>query len=129
MTDEIIPATKIAVFRGKSIRKVIYRNEWYFSVIDVIAAITESENPRDYWYKMKVRVENEVKAQLSTFCRQLKLESTDEKKNKTDCANTESMFRRILLIPLPKTVLFKFWVVKEGWQIATTLFTNIMYST
>jgi DNA-damage-inducible protein D len=95
MANEITPITKISVFRGKRIRKIIFKNEWYFSVIDVIATLTESENPRDYWYKMKIRVEGEEQAQLSTFCRQLKLESTDGKKYETDCANTESMFRII----------------------------------
>jgi DNA-damage-inducible protein D len=116
MVNELVPITKIAVFRGKRIRKIIYKNEWYFSVIDVIAALTESENPRDYWYKMKVRVETEEKAQLSTFCRQLKLESTDGKKYETDCANTESMFRIIQSIPSPKAEPFKLWLAKVGYE-------------
>ena len=80
MSNEIMPTTKIAVFRGKEIRKILYQNEWFFSVIDVIAVLTESENPRDYWYKMKIRVKTEESAELSTFCRQLKLESADGKK-------------------------------------------------
>jgi DNA-damage-inducible protein D len=116
MANELIPITKIAVFRGRRIRKIIYKNEWYFSVVDVIAALTESENPRDYWYKMKVRVENDEKAELSTFCRQLKLESTDGKKYETDCANAESMFRIIQSIPSPKAEPFKLWLAKVGYE-------------
>ena len=60
----------LAIFRGKQIRRVIYHNEWWFSVVDVIAALTDSVNPRDYWYKMKIRVKNEDRVELSTFCRQ-----------------------------------------------------------
>ena len=51
--------TKIAIFKGKEIRKTVYKNEWWFSVIDVIGALTDSTNPRDYWFKMKIRVKNE----------------------------------------------------------------------
>ena len=69
MNNELVPMTKIAVFRGRKIRKTLYKNEWCFSVVDVIAALTESENPRDYWYRMKMRVETEEGAELSTFCR------------------------------------------------------------
>jgi len=65
--------TKIALFKGKQIRKTLYNNEWWFSVIDIVAALTDSDNPRDYWYKMKIRVRDEDEVELSTFCRQLKL--------------------------------------------------------
>jgi DNA-damage-inducible protein D len=71
--------TKIAVFRNKKIRKLIYNTEWWFSVVDVVEALTDSENPRDYWYRMKVREKSEGGVELSTFCRQLKLESSDDK--------------------------------------------------
>ena len=66
--------TKISIFKGKQIRKTLYENEWWFSVIDVVGALTESTNPRDYWYKMKVRVETEEGSELSTLCRQLKMD-------------------------------------------------------
>jgi len=66
----------IAIFRGKEIRKTIHNNEWWFSVVDVIAALTDSANPRDYWYKMKIRVKEEDNAELSTNCRQLKFKET-----------------------------------------------------
>jgi len=116
MAKELIPVTKIAVFRGRRIRKTLYKNEWFFSVIDVIAALTESENPRDYWYKMKVRVKSEETAELSTKCRQLKLESTDGKQYETDCADTETVFRIIQSIPSPKAEPFKRWLAKVGYE-------------
>ena len=80
MNKEII-TTKIAIFRKKKIRKIIHKNEWWFSVVDVIEALTDSANSNDYWYRMKVRVKDEGGFQLSTICRQLKLESADGKKN------------------------------------------------
>ena len=97
-----INTTKIAFFQKKEIRKTIHKNEWWFSVVDIIAALTDSANPNDYWYRMKVRVKDEDGFQLSTICRQLKLESSDGKKYETDCANTEGIFRIIQSIPSPK---------------------------
>lgn len=91
--------TKIAIFKGKKIRKTIYKNEWWFSVIDVVKVLTDSAKPRDYWYAMKIRVKGENGVELSTICRQLKLESSDGKKYETDCANTEGIFRIIQSIP------------------------------
>lgn len=113
MTDEI---TKIAVFRNKEIRKTIYKNEWWFSVIDVIEALTDSSNPNDYWYKMKIRVKSEDGFELSTICRQLKLEAPDGKLRETDCANTETLFRIIQSIPSPKAEPFKRWLAKVGYE-------------
>lgn len=108
--------TRIAIFKQKEIRKTIYKNEWWFSVVDVIAALTDSENPRDYWYKMKIRVKSEDQLELSTLCRQLKLPSSDGKSYLTDCANTESVFRIIQSIPSPKAEPFKRWLAKVGYE-------------
>ncbi len=110
------PDTQLAIFKGKNIRKILHKNEWYFSVIDVVASLTDSLNPRDYWSKMKIRVEAEEKAQLSTNCLQLKLESSDGKKYETDCANTEGIFRIIQSIPSPKAEPFKRWLAKVGFE-------------
>ncbi len=107
---------KIATFRGKKIRKIIFNNEWWFSVVDIVLALTDSTNPRDYWYRMKVRVEEEGDIQLSTDCRQLKLEANDGKKYATDCANTETMFRIIQSIPSPKAEPFKMWLARVGYE-------------
>ncbi len=108
--------TKIALFKGKKIRKTLFNNEWWFSVIDVIEALTDSSNPNDYWYRMKIRVQDEDGIQLSTICRQLKLESSDGKKYTTDCADTEGIFRIIQSIPSPKAEPFKRWLAKVGFE-------------
>lgn len=109
-----LTTTKIALFEGKKIRKVLCNNEWWFSVVDVIEVLTESTSPRDYWYKMKIRVKTEDGCELSTNCRQLKLESADGKKYETDCANTENILRIIQSIPSPKAEPLKRWLAKVG---------------
>jgi len=73
-------SSQISIFNGKKIRKTLHQNEWRFSIIDVIETLTESANPRDYWFKMKIRIDDEEKIQLSTICRQLKLESIEKNK-------------------------------------------------
>jgi len=108
--------TQIALFKGKKIRKVMYHDEWWFSVIDVISVLTDSANPNDYWYKMKMRVRVEDGTELSTNCRQLKLGSSDGKKYLTDCADTETLFRIIQSIPSPKAEPFKRWLAKVGFD-------------
>jgi len=108
--------SQIAIFKGKEIRKTIHNNEWWFSVVDVVDALTDSVNPRDYWYKMKIRVSEEDGAELSTICRQLKLEAPDGKMRETDCANTEGLFRIIQSIPSPKAEPFKRWLAKVGYE-------------
>ena len=113
---KINEATKIALFKGKKIRKTLSQNEWWFSVIDIIEALTDSERPSVYWTAMKVRVKNEGEFQLSTICRQLKLESSDGKKYETDCADTEGVFRIIQSIPSPKAEPFKRWLAKVGFE-------------
>ena len=107
---------QIAIFKGKEIRKTLYQNEWWFSIVDVVEALTNSSNSNDYWYRMKVRVKNEDGIELSTFCRQLKLRSSDGKKYETDCANTEGIFRIIQSIPSPKAEPFKRWLAKVGYE-------------
>lgn len=84
---------KVVIFKNQQIRRVLYQGEWWFSVIDVIEALTGSVKPRVYWNAMKTRVKDQDGIELSTLCRQLKLEAADGKKYATDCANTESLFR------------------------------------
>jgi hypothetical protein len=107
---------KIAVFKGKAVRRILFQNEWYFSVVDIVAVLTDSENPRDYWYRMKQREQQASDIQLSTFCRQLKLESADGKKYLTEVTNTENAFRIIQSIPSPKAEPFKRWLAKVGYE-------------
>ena len=75
--------TKIAVFKGKNIRKILVNNEWWFSVVDIVSVLTDSANPRDYWFKMKIRVNEEDGFEPSTICRQLKLEAPPKQETPT----------------------------------------------
>jgi DNA-damage-inducible protein D len=106
----------LIVFKGKNIRRIWHENEWWFSVVDVVGALTDSANARDYWSKMKIRVKSEDGFELSTICLQLKLKSTDGKMYATDCANTETLFRIIQSIPSPKAEPFKRWLAKVGYE-------------
>ena len=108
--------TQIAIFRGRNIRRAEYNKEWWFSVTDIIKILTDSNDPSDYWYRMKIRVKTEDGAQLSTFCRQLKLVSPDGKMRKTDCANTESLLRIIESVPSPKAEPLKRWLARVGYE-------------
>lgn len=108
--------TKIALFKGKKIRKTLYENEWWFSVTDVIFALTDSIDARDYWYRMKIRVKDEDGFEPSTICRQLKLPAEDGKMRETDCTDTEGIFRIIQSIPSPKAEPFKRWLAKVGYE-------------
>lgn len=90
--------------------------KWYFSVIDVIAILTESVNPRNYWFKMKARVKTEDGLELSTVCRHLKLKATDGKMRETDVAETQVLLRIIQSIPSPKAEPFKQWLAKVGYE-------------
>jgi len=110
---EKIP-NKLVVFQSKDIRRKWNEEEWFYSVVDVCGALTNSNNPRDYWYRIKKRVSDEEKAELSTICRQLKLAASDGKKYNTDCANSEGIFRIIQSIPSPKAEPFKRWLAKVG---------------
>jgi len=110
-----IPTTKIALFRGKKIRKAIYQNEWWFSVIDVCEALTQSPDPGAYWRKLKQRLKEEG-SEVVTFCHGLKLAASDGKKYETDCANTEGMFRIVQSIPSPKAEPPKRWLAKVGYE-------------
>ena len=106
----------VKMFEGSQIRSVWdnEREEWYFSVVDVIGSLTESNNPRDYWYRVKKRMSEEERSELSTFCRQLKLKSADGKSYKTDVADMQGIFRIIQSVPSPKAEPFKMWLAEVG---------------
>ena len=112
---ETISKNALVVFRDKNIRRIRYNDEWYFSVVDVVAVLTESTDAKDYWYRLKKR-ELEHGVQLSTNCRQLKLVAEDEKLRITDCANTKSLFRIIQSIPSKKAEPFKLWLAQVGYE-------------
>lgn len=106
---------KIAIFQKKEIRKTIYGNEWWFSVVDVCGALAESIDSGAYWRKLKQRL-NEERSEVVTFCHALKLKAADGKKYLTDCANTEGVFRIIQSIPSSKAEPFKRWLAKVGYE-------------
>ena len=107
---------EIKIYENKEIRSVWdnEKEEWYFSVVDVVAVLTDSKNPRDYWYRVKKRMSEEEQSQLSTFCRQLKLKANDGKMRETDVADMQGIFRIIQSIPSPKAEPFKMWLAEVG---------------
>ncbi|MBU0579017.1 Bro-N domain-containing protein [Patescibacteria group bacterium] len=108
--------TKISVFEGKRIRKKFYQGEWWFSIIDVIGVLIESSRSRKYWNDLKNKLIDEGYFEVSENIGQLKMESSDGKKYKTDCANTETIFRIIQSIPSKKAEPFKLWLAKVGYE-------------
>ena len=113
MTQE--PAIKL--FESKKVRSLwdTEKGVWYFSIIDVVEILTDSPNPRDYWYRIKQR-EKISGIELSTICRQFKLEAQDGKLRETDCADTEGLLRIIQSIPSPKAEPFKRWLARVGYE-------------
>ena len=110
--------TQIKLFEERKIRSIWNEEEqqWYFSVVDVVAVLTESVNPRDYWFKMKKRVHSEDGIELSTVCRQLKMQAPDGKMRETDAANVKALLRIIQAIPSPKAEPFKQWLAQVGYE-------------
>ncbi len=107
--------TKLALFQKKEIRKIIHNGDWWFSVIDVCGALTDSVDAGAYWRKLKQRLKEE-NSEVVTDCHGLKLKAPDGKMRETDCANTEGIFRIIQSIPSPKAEPFKRWLAKVGYE-------------
>ena len=105
--------TQITIFEEKKVRTIwdAEKEEWYFSVVDVVAVLTESERPRKYWNDLKKKLQQEG-SELSEEIGQLKMPSSDGKMYKTDCMNTEQLFRLIQSIPSPKAEPFKLWMAQ-----------------
>ncbi|MEI8013092.1 MAG: Bro-N domain-containing protein, partial [Candidatus Omnitrophota bacterium] len=109
------PETKIAIFRKKEIRKTIHNDEWWFSVADVIEALTDSADIRQYIKKMRQR-DPQLDSNWGTICTPLELLAPDGKRRETNCANTEGVFRIIQSIPSPKAEPFKKWLARVGYE-------------
>jgi len=103
----------IKIFEDKKVRTLWdgEQEKWYLSIVDVIAILTESPNPRKYWSVFKMRLKAEG-SQLTTNCSQLKMQAADGKHYLTDVADTEQLFRLIQSIPSPKAEPFKLWLAK-----------------
>lgn len=107
--------TAIVIFNERSIRRIWYREEWWFSVVDICAALTDSVDAGAYWRKLKQRLVQDG-SEVVTNCHGLKLPAGDGKKYATDCANTEGILRIIQSIPSPKAEPFKRWLAKVGYE-------------
>jgi len=105
----------LVVFQGIQIRRTWHDGEWYFSVVDVCEVLTDSVDAGAYWRKLKQRLTAEG-SEVVTFCHGLKLIAADGKKYKTDCANTENMFRIIQSMPSRKAEPFKRWLARVGYE-------------
>jgi len=107
--------SNIAVFRGRGIRKTIHKNEWWFSVSDIVEALTDSADPKQYIKKMRQR-DQELSSYWGTICTPLEIMAPDGKIRETNCANTEGIFRIIQSITSPKAEPFKRWLAKVGYE-------------
>jgi len=109
----MVKQNAIKVFEEKKVRTLwdSETEEWYFSVVDVVAVLTDSPNPRKYWSVLKTRLKKEG-SELATNCSQLKMLSADGKYYKTDVATTQQLFRLIQSIPSPKAEPFKLWMAQ-----------------
>lgn len=105
----------IKMFENKKVRTLWSEDEekWYFSIVDIIAVLSGSPNPNNYWKVLKHRL-NKEGSELVTNCNQLKMKSSDGKFYKTDVADTEQIFRLIQSIPSPKAEPFKVWLAQVG---------------
>jgi hypothetical protein len=109
--------SEIAIFEEKNIRRQWNEKEekWYFSVVDIVGALTGSVDPRKYWNKLAERLRNEGNESV-TKCHQLKMLASDGKKYLTDAADTETLFRLIQSVPSPKAEPIKLWLAKVGYE-------------
>ncbi len=108
----------LAVFENKKIRRIWVEKEekWYFSVVEVVAALSETQNPQVYWRVMKKRLLDEGSNETVTKCNGLKMLAEDGKMRITDTADTETLFRLIQSIPSPKAEPFKLWLARVGYE-------------
>lgn len=109
---------RLVLFQSQQIRRTWHHDEWFYSVVDVCGALTDSPDSqaaRKYWNKLSQRLREEG-SEVVTFCHRLKLEASDGKMRETDCASTEGIFRIIQSIPSPKAEPFKRWLAKVGYE-------------
>lgn len=108
--------TKIAIFQKKEVRKIFHKNEWWFSIVDIIEVLTDTKRSRKYWGDLKKKLIKEGYSEVSENIGQLKIIASDGRVRETDCANTETILRIIQTIPSPKAELFKRWLAKVGYE-------------
>ena len=106
---------EIKLFEGRKIRSAWdnEKEEWYFSIIDIVGVLTDSKNPGAYWRKLKQRLKEEGN-EVVTICHTLKMQAADGKMRKTDVADMQGIFRIIQSVPSPKAEPFKMWLAEVG---------------
>jgi hypothetical protein len=114
--DSNDPPNKLVVFGGKKIRRKWVDEQWYFSVVDIVGALTDSAAPAKYWDAMKRREQESSGTDLSTICRKVRLTGADGKTYASDAVNTQAAFRIIQSIPSPNAEPFKRWLAEVGYQ-------------
>ncbi len=112
------PTKPVAIFNGSEIRRYwdSKKELWYFSVVDVVAALTESSNPQVYWRVLKKRLRDEGSDETVTKCNGLKMRAPDGKMRLTDVADTQVMLRIVQSIPSKKAEPFKLWLAQVGYE-------------
>ena len=112
------------LFEGKEIRSIwdSEKEEYYFSAVDVISALTNSKDSSDYWTTLKRRLKNDEESKLPTNCRSLKLKAKDGKMRNTDILDTKNVFRLIESIPYFKAEPFKMWLANLGSERINEVF-------
>jgi DNA-damage-inducible protein D len=116
MTEESKPTTHLALFQEKTVRRVWYQDRWYFSVIDVVAVLTDTENPRRYWSDLKRKLIAEGYDEVYEKIVQLKMEAPDGKMRVTDAADTQVLLRVVQSVTSPKAEPLKRWLAEIGRQ-------------
>jgi len=118
MPNKEVKKKQIAIFAGQKIRRNWDEEKelWYFSVVDIIAVLTDSVNPQVYWRVLKKRLIDEGSNETVTKCNGLKMEAPDGKMRLTDAADTETLLRLIQSVPSPKAEPFKLWLAKVGYE-------------
>jgi len=113
--ENINQTNSLAIFEGQNIRRLWHNDEWYFSIIDIVAVLTDSSIPKRYWSDLKIKLKEEGFEPYDKIVH-LKLEAPDGKLRETDCVNTKSLFRIIQSIPSKKAEPFKQWLAKVGYE-------------
>ncbi len=113
--SKLIMENKLVVFEGQKIRRILHKEEWFFSIIDIVAVLTESSVPKRYWSDLKIKLQEEGFESYEKIV-QLKLPAEDGKLRETDCTNTKSLFRIIQSVPSKKAEPFKRWLAQVGYE-------------
>ncbi len=112
MNTEIKENKELVLFESRKIRRQEYKGEWYYSIVDIIEILSQSNRPRKYWDDLKKKLENEENFEVSEKIGRLKMVAKDGKNRLTDCANRETIFRIIQSVPSPNAEPFKLWFAR-----------------